>query len=113
MLVFKQIFTIAPGALALFSFKDEPNLYESASLKKHGIGVMKAVNKCVIGDIKGLNGLGKRHVKRGVIKDHYEVVGQAILNTLKSVFDQDWPKYEEAWIAMFTALAKEMQRENY
>ena len=84
--MFRQIFKICPGALALFSFKDEPNLYESAKLKKHGIGVLKAVGKCVNGDVKGLNGLGKRHVNRGVIKDHYQIVGQAILNTLESVF---------------------------
>ena len=111
--MFRQIFTIAPGALALFSFKDEPDLYESAKLKKHGVGVLKAVGKVVAGDTKGLNALGKRHIKRGVIKDHYEIVGQAILNTLESVFKQDWPQYKDAWVALYTALAKEMQRDNY
>ena len=77
------------------------------------MGVMKAIDKCVRGDTKGLNALGKRHVKRGVEKAHYDVVGQAILKTLKSVFAKDWPIYEDAWKAFFAAIASEMQRDNY
>jgi hypothetical protein len=47
VLLFKNIFTIAPGALQLFSFKDEPNLYEGENLKKHGLRVVGMVDKCV------------------------------------------------------------------
>ena len=74
---------------------------------------MKAIDKCVRGDTKGLNALGKRHVKRGVEKAHYNVVGQAILETLGAVFAKDWPLYEDAWKAFFAAIASEMQRDNY
>lgn len=35
MAFFKRIFEIAPGALQLFSFKDEKDVYNSAALKKH------------------------------------------------------------------------------
>ena len=47
VLLFKEIFKIAPGALALFSFKDEDPLYESPKLKKHAIYVVKTVGKAV------------------------------------------------------------------
>ena len=41
VLLFKNIFTIAPGALELFSFKDTKNLYENPKFKTH---VKKVVN---------------------------------------------------------------------
>ena len=47
VILFRNIFQIAPEALQLFSFKDEPDLYESNKLKKHGANVMKAVNNAV------------------------------------------------------------------
>ena len=36
VLLFKNIFTITPEALELFSFRNEPNLYDSLTLKAHG-----------------------------------------------------------------------------
>ena len=49
VLLFKNIFTIAPEALQLFSFKDEPDLYESLALKAHGVNVVNTVGKAVAG----------------------------------------------------------------
>ena len=74
VILFRHIFTIAPGALEMFSFKDEPNLYESPKLIKHGQNVMKYVDKAVahLGEEPDNNAedslakLGKRHENRGV-----------------------------------------------
>ena len=45
VLLFKNIFTIAPAAINLFvSFKDEENLYESPKLEAHGIKVGMAAS---------------------------------------------------------------------
>ena len=78
MILFRHIFTIAPGALELFSFKDEPNLYDGDKLKKHGKMVMTYVDRA-LQDFEGttldLTKLGNRHVSRGIIMPHYEVVG--------------------------------------
>ena len=78
VLLFRHIFTIAPGALELFSFKDEPDLYNSSKLKKHGKGVMTYVDMA-LDDFDGnrpeLHRLGKRHFDRGIQIPHYEVVG--------------------------------------
>ena len=35
-------------------------------------------------------GLGKRHVKYGVLPAHYDVVGQALLATLESGLGAEW-----------------------
>ena len=76
--LFKNIFEIAPQALQLFSFKDEPNLYESPKLKKHGKMVIKAVEKALfefVSQTEALKSLGERHVPNGVVPAHYDVVG--------------------------------------
>jgi len=49
VLLFKNIFTIAPEALELFSFRNEPNLYDSLTLKAHGVNVVNTVCKAVAG----------------------------------------------------------------
>ena len=49
VLLFKNIFTIAPEALELFSFRNEPNLYDSLTLKAHGVNVVNTVGKAVAG----------------------------------------------------------------
>ena len=80
--MFRHIFEIAPEALQMFSFKDEPDLYESPKLKKHGVNVIKMVDSA-LADFAGykdkLEKLGTRHVPRGVEIPHYEVVGQAFI----------------------------------
>ena len=81
VVLFKNIFKIAPGALQMFSFRDEPNLYESAVLKKHGAAVVSAVGTAVAGlsDLEALvpvlRNLGKTHAKRGILPEHYPIVG--------------------------------------
>ena len=47
VLLFKNIFTVAPEALELFSFKNEPDLYDSPKLKAHGANVVSTVGKAV------------------------------------------------------------------
>ena len=47
-----------------------------------------------------LENLGKRHVAYGVLPVHYEVVGQALLNTLEIGLSPsgNWtPQVKEAW----------------
>ena len=88
--MFKNIFKIAPGALQLFSFKDEEDLYNCESLKKHGVRVVMTVDKAVQGlndlgvIVPILQNLGKIHVDKGILPEHYPVVGQALLDTLEA-----------------------------
>ena len=114
VLLFYNIFHLAPEALQMFSFKDQDNLYESPVLKAHGSGVMRAMDKAVQGDSKDLNDLGKRHVNRGVAIAHYDIVGQSVLKTLEQALgDEMWEDVGPIWIRFFGVLAQEMQRDNY
>jgi nitric oxide dioxygenase len=90
VLLFKNIFTIAPGALQLFSFRDTKNLYENPKFKTH---VKKVVNTVgvAVEMLENLDELvpilqqqGKNHVPREVKPEHYPIVGQALLDTLEA-----------------------------
>ena len=81
VILFKNIFTIAPSALQLFTFRNRKDLYNSPFLKEHGSKVVDAVGAAVDGLndlealVKMLTQLGKFHVPRGVQPEHYPVVG--------------------------------------
>jgi hemoglobin-like flavoprotein len=53
--------------------------------------------------------LGWRHVQYGVLPQHYEAVGAALLWTLEQECGAAWtPEVREAWAAAYTALAELM-----
>ena len=117
VLLFKNIFTAAPGALALFSFKDEKNLYESAKLKAHGKIVVQTVGTAVAGlrDLGALvpvlTKLGKVHgeMGKGINKSHYDLVGAQLIATLRMGLGKEFtPEVESAWIQVYSVVADTM-----
>lgn len=81
VILFRNIFTLAPGVLPLFRFRDEEDLYASPALRKHATGVVATVGAAVglLEDLDTLvpilQDLGARHVPRGVKAEYYPVVG--------------------------------------
>jgi len=83
--VFKKIFELAPPALSMFHFKDDPNLYDHGSrLETHAVKVVTTLDTAVKGlsDLNALvpvlKTLGLQHVSFGVIEPHYDVVLEAL-----------------------------------
>ena len=120
VLLFKNIFTIAPEALELFSFRNEPNLYDSLTLKAHGVNVVNTVGKAVAGLrefytlVPALAALGERHVEYGILEPHYDVVGKALLMTLEQgLGDAFTPQVKEAWTIVYEAVAVTMKGDHY
>ena len=81
---------------------------------------MKNVGKAVDGltDLEKLvpvlKNLGKRHVGYGVQKEHYAVIGQALITTLKEGLKDAWnDELEKAWGAVFTIVKDTMISDNY
>ena len=112
---FKRVFELAPEALALFSFKEEENLYESEALKKHANKVMTTVGVAVAGlaDVAKLvpvlESLGKRHKGRGVLPVHYDVVGAALLFALEKGLGDKWTAdVKDAWATVYDVVASTM-----
>ena len=73
----------------LFSFKNEPKIYQSESFKNHAFKVMGAVDMAVksLDDLENLmpklKNLGRIHVNKGVKVEHYPVIGDALITTMK------------------------------
>ena len=56
-----------------------------------------------------LQGLGKAHVARNVKKEHYPVVGQAVLDTVKGAIGEKWtPAVKKAWTIVVNTVATTM-----
>ena len=54
---------------------------------------------------QGLKGLGTRHVKYGVLPQHYPMVGNALLITLAAFAGEAWtPEVKQAWVEAYTAI---------
>eukprot|EP01051_Picozoa_sp_SAG22_P003113 SAG22_NODE_147_length_17533_cov_46.384536_12_plen_278_part_00 len=121
VLLFKNVFEIAPGAVALFSsFKNEPNMYESPALIKHASGVVSTVGTAVsmlrkLDELAPvLKDLGTRHVKYGVLEAHYDVVGQALLKTLEmGLGDAFTAEVRQAWTEVYGVVSSTMIGDNY
>jgi hemoglobin-like flavoprotein len=56
-----------------------------------------------------LKGLGTRHVKYGVLPQHYPLVGSSLLKTLAAITGDNWtPEVKQAWVDAYTAIASIM-----
>jgi len=118
VLLFKNIFTIAPSAVELFSFKDTKDLYNSQALKAHGKTVVSTVGQAVAGlrDLNALvpvlKNLGKTHANlgKGIGPAHYDIVGQALIKTLKEGLGAGFTsEVEKAWLGVYAVVSSTMQ----
>lgn len=56
-----------------------------------------------------LKHLGSRHVKYGTLQEHYSMVGQSLLKTLKSSLGSEWtPEVEKSWIDAYGVITNVM-----
>jgi hemoglobin-like flavoprotein len=56
-----------------------------------------------------LTGLGTRHIRYGVLPEHYPMVGSALLKALAICLENAWtPATEQAWSEAYTAIAQLM-----
>mmetsp|Transcript_5672 Transcript_5672/g.7875 ORF Transcript_5672/g.7875 Transcript_5672/m.7875 type:complete len:150 (-) Transcript_5672:157-606(-) len=115
---YRNIFTAAPEALQLFSFKDVPDLYNSPQLKKHGSTVIKTVGTAVAGirDLEKLAPtlakLGKIHhdLGKGIGPAHYDLIGTSLIATIRQALKEDFtPEVEAAWVEVYAVISQAMQ----
>jgi hemoglobin-like flavoprotein len=56
-----------------------------------------------------LRGLGHKHVKYGVLPEHYPLVGGSLLKTFEAYLDNDWTaEVKQAWTDAYGAIASLM-----
>mmetsp|Transcript_50738 Transcript_50738/g.162372 ORF Transcript_50738/g.162372 Transcript_50738/m.162372 type:complete len:793 (-) Transcript_50738:31-2409(-) len=120
-LLFRNLFELAPEVLQLFPFKGEKEaLWSSPCFKQHAAKVVNAVGSAVAGlhDLERLvpmlRQLGERHVAYGVKEAHYQVLGQAVLRTLRAGLGEAFTGHvEAAWTIVFGFVAGTMIGDSY
>ena len=83
----------------------------------HGVGVIRAFDKALQHfDTPScrLRKLGNEHLPRGIVPAHYEIIGQALINTAaEALGDEFTPELEASYKVVFYGIAKKMQHGNY
>ena len=76
----------------MFSFKNVPNLYQSIQLKTHAVNMLRNIGRVVV-QLENMENIapllkrmGKQHVGREVVLEHYEVLGEVFVQTLEEWF---------------------------
>lgn len=106
-LFYGRLFEIAPEMRALFK----------GDMQRQGAMLMSVIGTAVNGlsrpdsIIPVVRALGARHVAYGVKDDHYDIVGSALLWTLKQGLGEAFTDdVMDAWVAAYTLLANVMQQ---
>jgi hemoglobin-like flavoprotein len=99
-------------------FADYPevqSLFAGTQMEKQGVQLFQSlvftVNHLRDLDtlVKALKGLGTRHVKYGVLPQHYPMVGRALLKTFEAKLGSNWtPEIQQAWIDAYGVVAQVM-----
>eukprot|EP00388_Colpodella_angusta_P041307 GDKK01052833.1.p1 GENE.GDKK01052833.1~~GDKK01052833.1.p1 ORF type:complete len:161 (+),score=48.73 GDKK01052833.1:29-511(+) len=104
-LFYQRVFEVDPSLLALFSFKDEPDMFNSEKFKTHAAKVINTVGKAVASVrnldplVPVLHDMGKRHVAYGVKEEHYDVIFGALLHVLATgLGDKFTDEVKASWI---------------
>lgn len=119
-----RLFEINPDVSRLFKFTDgfettDEAMYKQQVFKNHASGVILAVSAAVDLLEKGnmekltivLNELGATHLSLGLDlkKEHYDLVGEALLDTLeKTLGDQFTPETKAAWSGLYAIITEKM-----
>lgn len=104
-LFYSRLFEVAPGVRHMFKGDIKE---QSRKLMNMVTLIVSKLDKLdtIIDDIKSL---ASRHNKYGAKKEHYAVVGQCLIWTLKTGLGTRWTKQtEEAWLAVYEVLADAM-----
>ncbi|MDJ0707051.1 MAG: globin family protein [Leptolyngbyaceae cyanobacterium MO_188.B28] len=79
--------------------------------KKLFASLVLVVNNLTKPDVltNALKGLGTRHVKYGVLPEHYPMVGATLLKAMSITLKDNWtPDIEEAWAGAYSAITEIM-----
>lgn len=105
-LFYERLFELDPAARSLFT----------GNMQEQGANLMRMLNKVVQGmdrldeTIPLVEELGRRHAEYGVMDEHYDAVGEALLWTLEQGVGEEFtPQVREAWASAYELIASTMK----
>ena len=103
---YEALFQLSPQLKPLFA-----NTSQQAQEKKLIFSLAAIVDNLRSPEILGpaLASLGARHLEVGTLKEHYPLVGHALLNTMAEYLGDSWtPELADAWLNAYEAIANTM-----
>ena len=121
MLFFLNIFHTRLGALKFFqNLLNLEDFEHSAQLEKHAEKVIGTVNAAfsLLGDLGTLvpilQDLGNKHVKYGVLPEHYPLVGNCLVQTVATALKEDFTtEVEDAYLVLWAVIETTMIGDHY
>ncbi|CAF0697975.1 globin family protein [Candidatus Methylacidithermus pantelleriae] len=109
-LFYSVLFEMAPSVRPMF----KTAISEQANKLMQAIGfVVKGMDRWDT-VVPVLQDLGRRHVQYGVMPEHYDIVGEALLRTLeKGLGERFTPPVREAWTNAYQLVAGVMKEAAY
>lgn len=121
-LLFRRIFEINPDATDFFHFASSgsgDDIYKNELFHRHADAVISTVTAAVdllkSDDMETLvtvlQDLGARHVRKSLDleKAHYDLVGQALLDTLAKALGEAFsPEVKESWLGVYGVITEHM-----
>lgn len=110
-LFYNRLFELDPGLKPLFA---------QSNLAEQGQKLMQMITVAVKGLdaleqlVPAVQELGRRHTGYGVLEEHYEIVGTALLDTLARGLEGAFTaETKEAWATTYNTLARVMKEAAY
>ncbi|MFJ8815791.1 globin domain-containing protein [Amycolatopsis thermoflava] len=101
-----MLFTLAPATRDFFPINMEVQRNRMVRALVHVVQMVDQPDDLV----PFLRQLGRDHRKFGVVPNHYEAVGTALLAAMKTQLGPNWTdEVERAWAEAFTIIARQMQ----
>ena len=109
-LFYNRLFEMAPQVKAMFPAdmtEQRKKLMATLAVVVNGLGNLESI-------LPAASALATRHVSYGAKREHYPVVGAALLWTLKEGLGDGWtPEVADAWTAAYGTLSGFMISEAY
>ena len=105
-LFYSTLFSDYPQVKPLFA---HTNMEEQP--KKLFASLVLVVENLTKSDVltNALHGLGTRHVKYGVLPEHYPMVGGTLIKSMATILQEDWtPETLQAWTEAYSAITEIM-----
>lgn len=100
-LFYSKLFAAAPGIRHLF----KPDISPQANKLMQVLGYVVSKLNRMEELVPEVQKLGVRHNEYGTQPQHYELVGQCLIATLKEGLGENWnPEVQDAWITAYNSI---------
>lgn len=105
LIFYEKLFTAAPGIRHLFKHDMSSQADKLTVMLDYTVQHLDKPEDM----IAAIQQPGARHNQYGALPEHYDLVGNCIISTLKSALTDKWnEELQKAWVAAFTILKNAM-----